>query len=176
MRKSWRFCNATVRWPQPMRVQRAMQSRRGRRSAASRIPRSSARCCGRRSLWWRERSKSTRFAQAQAFPLISVTQYRDRGHRLFPGDCDIIHLLGGVPLKRKANETHHDAMDRERAVHLISPRHLGRAVAEVPYRQRKHPLKHRQRRQSKLCEKRRPLLMTRRPVKGPVLRVMTAVF
>ncbi len=74
--------------------------------------------------------------------------------------------LGGVPPKRKVNETHHDAMDRHRVVHLISPRHLGKAVAEVPYQQRKHPLKHKQRLQSKLCEKRRRLLMTRRPVKG----------
>src|ERR1700691_608646 len=36
-----------------------MRSLPGRRSAPSRIPRSSGLCCGRRSLWWRDRSKAS---------------------------------------------------------------------------------------------------------------------
>ena len=46
-----------VRWKRRLRARRSTRRRRGMRSARFRIQRSSGRCCGHRSSWWRARSR-----------------------------------------------------------------------------------------------------------------------
>jgi len=49
----WTSCNVTVRWRRRTRGPCATRSRRGKRFVLFPIPRSSAHCSGRLSLWWR---------------------------------------------------------------------------------------------------------------------------
>src|SRR6266851_676039 len=113
------------RWRRPALAPRVMPSRRGRRSAPSRIRRSSGHCSGLPSLWWLERNKArtlpSRGETAPSFPRYSqicrcasncpdIVSYREGGPvrcsrcgndnpetNLFCGTCGASLLAATVP-------------------------------------------------------------------------------